>query len=47
MRPVAPAAGGQPVSAFPADLFEQARGHLRLGRLLFCGFTFDVLFSSA
>src|SRR5687767_13086554 len=34
----------QRVSAFPSDLFEQARGRLRLlAALFFCGFMFDVV----
>ena len=37
-------AGEQRISAFPSDLFEQARGRLRLlAGLFFCGFMFDVV----
>jgi eukaryotic-like serine/threonine-protein kinase len=39
-----PSTGAQRVSAFPGDLFEQARGRLRLlAALFFCGFMFDVV----
>jgi eukaryotic-like serine/threonine-protein kinase len=44
MRPGAPASTGQRVSAFPEDLFEQARGRLRLlAAFFFWAFLFDVL----
>jgi serine/threonine-protein kinase len=43
MRPGA-APGSQRVSSFPNDLFEQARGRLRLlAGFFFCAFVFDVL----
>lgn len=44
MRPGAPASTGQRVSAFPDDLFEQARGRLRLlAAFFFWAFLFDVM----
>ena len=44
MRPAAPASDGERISSFPADLFEQARGRLRLlAGFFICAFMFDVL----
>jgi len=44
MRPDAPDRGHGASSGFPADLFEQARGRLRLlAGFFFCAFLFDVL----
>jgi serine/threonine-protein kinase len=44
MRPEAPSSTGERVSAFPDDLFEEARGRLRLLAAFFvCAFMFDVL----
>jgi eukaryotic-like serine/threonine-protein kinase len=44
LRPGAPDRGRGASSGFPADLFEQARGRLRLlAGFFFCAFLFDVL----
>ncbi|HET6348657.1 MAG TPA: serine/threonine-protein kinase [Candidatus Krumholzibacteria bacterium] len=44
MRPGAPVSTGQRISAFPEDLFEQARGRLRLlAGFFFVAFLFDVV----
>src|SRR5215510_5123137 len=48
MRPDARASTGQRVSAFPEDLFEQARGRLRiLAAFFFYAFLFDIVLAIA